>query len=324
MIIFTLILSFTINPNSILYSISFYVMKVLAVLMGVPLILMFSTKVFSGSQKGKKLQDSYISPAKGHLLLYRITKNNFKFQLLYGLLLFLLVLVPFNCLFLIFIPQMIEYQAFSSVFKLTGYYLQQNNYLLFLLSTIIIQSCIAIIEETISKGLMAKRGSDYYSKRSAVIITSLYLGFSELFFYFELIHLYYPPWFPFIWFFKSFIVGIILSLFVLRKNWLFPLILANLLNNILLTHVLWSYLHGGGEFLLSLFIYIPLLLIGGIVIMWNYAKIKKTVQVGVKELKMYLKNNKDIKETKGDKRFRIFIDIIIGGLFFLMSIVIAI
>ena len=171
---------------------------------------------------------------------------------------------------------------------------------------------------------MAKRGSDYYSKRSAVIITSLYLGFSEFMFYFESVHLNYPPWFPFIWFFKSFLVGIILSLFVLRKNWLFPVIFANFLNNLILTHVLWTYLYGGGEFLLSLFIYIPLLLIGGIVIMWNYAKIKKTVQVGVKELKMYLKNNKDIKETKGDKRFRIFIDIIIGGLFFLMSIVIAI
>ena len=56
----------------------------------------------------------------------------------------------------------------------------------------------------------------------------------------------------------------------------------------------------------------------------NYTKIKKTVQVGVKELKMYLKNNKDINETNGDKYFRIFIDIIVGGLFFLMSILIAI
>jgi len=299
-------------------------MRVFVVLMAVPLIMMFSTKVFSGSQKGKNIQDTYISPAKGHLLLYRITKKNYKFQLLYGLLIFLLVLVPVNCLFLIFIPGMVEYQAKSSSFKSTGFYLLENNYMLFLLSAIIIQACIAIIEETISKGLIAKRGSDYYSKRSAVIITSLFLGFSEFIFYLELLHIYYPPWFPFIWFFKSFIVGIILSLFVLRKNWLFPVIFAGSINNIILTNILWSYLHGGSEFVLSLFIYTPLLLIGGIVFLWNFPKIKKTVQVGVKELKMYFKNDKDIKETNGDKYFRILIDIIIGGLFFLMSILIAI
>ena len=323
-IIFTLILSLILNQASILYSISFYLMRVFAVLIGVPLILIFSTKVFSSSQKGKKLQDAYISPAKGHLLLYRITKKNFKFQLLYGILIFLLVLVPLNCLFLIFIPGMVEYKAYSSGFKSTGYYLIENNYFLFLLSTIVIQACIAITEETISKGLMTKRGSDYYNKRSAVIITSLFLGFSELIFFFEFIHVYYPPWFPFVWFVKSFIVGIILSLFVLRKNWLLPVIIANLFNNLVLSHVIWSYLHGVPIFLLSFLIYTPLIIMGGIIIMWNYTKIKKTVQVGIKELKMYLKNNKDIKETTGDKYFRILTDVIIGGLFFVMSILIAI
>jgi hypothetical protein len=299
-------------------------MKLIAVLMGVPLILIFSTKVFSSSQKGKMLQDTHISPAKGHLLLYRITKKNYKFQLLYGILIFLLVLVPLNCLFLVFIPGMVEYQAYSSSLKSTGYYLIENNYLLFFLSTIVIQSCIAITDETISKGLMAKRGSDYYNKRSAAIIASLYLGLSEFIFFLELIHVYYPPWFPFIWFFKSFIMGIILSLFVLRKNWLLPVIIASLFNNLVLSHVIWSYLHGVPIFLLSFFIYTPLLIIGGIVIMWNYAKIKKTIQIGIKELKIYLKNNKDIKETTGDKYFRILTDVIIGGLFFVMSILIAI
>ena len=87
---------------------------------------------------------------------------------------------------------------------------------------------------------------------------------------------------------------------------------------------MWSYLHGVPVFLLSFFIYTPLLIIGGIVIIWNYEKIEKTVQVGIKELKLYLKNNKDIKETTGDKYFRILTDIIIGGLFFVMSILIII
>ena len=86
-IISTLILSSILDPDSTVYSISFYVMRVLIVLIAIPLILIFSTKVFSGSQKGKKIQDYYISPSKGHLLLYKMTKKNYIFQLLYGLLL---------------------------------------------------------------------------------------------------------------------------------------------------------------------------------------------------------------------------------------------
>jgi hypothetical protein len=59
-----------------------------------------------------------------------------------------------------------------------------------------------------------------------------------------------------------------------------------------------------------------------IVFIWKFPRIKKTLQSGVKELKMYFKNDKDIKESNGDKYFRIFIDVIISGFFFLMSILI--
>ena len=324
MIISILFLSLIFQLVSLSYSITFYIIRALIILVLVPLTLVISTKVFSGSQKGKKIQDSYISPSKGHLLLYRMTKKNYKFQLLYGILLFLLVLVPLNCLFFVFIPGMVGYQAISLSFTVTDYYLLEDNYLLFLLSTIIVQTCVSIANETISKGLIAKRGSDYYSKRSAVIITSLFLGFSEFIFYFDILPIYLPPWFPLIWFLKSFIVGIILSLFIIRKNWLFPIIFAGIINNVFLTNIMWGYLHGVDTFLLSFFIYIPLLIIDSIILLWEYPRIKKTMQAGVKELKLYLKNDKDIKETNGDKVFRIFVDIIIGGLMFIISILIAV
>jgi len=300
----------------------------MVVLLAIPLILIFSTKLFSGSQKGRNIQDTYISPSKGHLLLFKITKKNYKFQVLYGILIFLLVLVPINCLFFIFIPQMVEFQTISNSIKFPNYYLVENNYFIFLLSAIVIQICIAITEETISKGFILKRGSEYYGKLSAVFITSLFLGFSQFIFYLEPLRLFYPSWFPLIWFFKSFITGIILSLFVLRKNWLFPVIFANALNNIILTHLSWFYLPSSENFLLiSLYIYLPLLIISVyvasvIVFIWKFPRIKKTLQSGVKELKMYFKNDKGIKESNGDKYFRIFIDIIISGFFFLMSILI--
>ena len=323
-IISTLILSSILDPDSTVYSISFYVMRVLIVLIAIPLILIFSTKVFSGSQKGKKIQDYYISPSKGHLLLYKMTKKNYIFQLLYGLLLFLLVLVPINCLFFIFVPNMIEY-TLSSSFKSTNYYLYfESSYLPFLFSTIVIQICISIADETISKGFLAKRGSDYYGRTSAVIITSLYLGFSEFIFFLEPLHIFYPPWFPYILFIKSFIVGIILSLFILRKMWLFPVIFANLINNIFISHLLWSYLHSYELFLITLYVYLILLIMCCALFVWQFPKIRKAIQGGFKDIKIYFRNDKAIKETNGDKYFRIFTDIIIGFLIFVMSILIAI
>ena len=222
------------------------------------------------------------------------------------------------------IPEMIEYQALALSLKNTNVYLVSNNYFIFLISVIIIQISVSITEESISRGLIAKRGSEYFFIMSAVMISSIFWGLQHFAYFLDPVSRLYPSWYPFIWFLQAFIIGIILSLLVVRKKWIFPAIIAHTLNNIVTAHAIWSFLQGIDFTLVALYLYYPLLVIGIMLLVWEFPKIKDGVNTGFQTFKTYFKIDEASEETKGDKYFRYFIDIIMGILIFLMSMLVAI
>jgi len=208
--------------------------------------------------------------------------------------------------------------------------LRLDNYFLFLISAIIIQFSVGITEETVSRGLLTKRGSEHFFRLSAVIISAFYFGFGHLAYFLNPISSLFPIWYPFIMFLQSFIVGIVLSLFILRKKWIFPVIIAHALNNIISTTAIWSFWQSfqkGLPFdftLITLYLYYPLLIIGVMLFVWYYSQIKESFLIGFKMLKTYFRLDNTSEETKGDIIFRVFIDIFMGFLIFLMGFLILI
>ncbi len=312
-----------VGKGSPLYGILFYSIRALLVFIGIPLIFPLSNLVFE-SQKRNIIITEDISPARGHLKLYKITKKNYKYQILYGILIFFLVFLPIDFFTYLLIPRMIEYQAVSLAFTTTNTYLVSNSYFVFLISVIIIQFSIAIAEESISRGLLTKRGSEHFFSLSAVIISALYWGLGHFAYFLDPISRSYPIWYPFIWFLQAFVIGIILSLIVLRRKWLFPVIMAHTINNIISAHVVWSYWKGSSFTLVALYVYYPLLIIGVFLFVWYYALIKDSLLIGFKMLGTYFKQDQSIEKTKGDVVFRIFFDIILGIIIFIMGFIIAI
>lgn len=324
--------------GSLLYGVLFYVIRAILVFLGIPLILYLTNLIFE-SQKKKVIIDEDISPSKGHLRLFKVSKRNYKYQILYGLLIFFLVFLPLDFFTYILIPDMIDYQAWSLGFKSTNLYLIETNYVIFLISVIIIQISVAITEETISRGLLAKRGSEYLNKMSAVLIASLYFGLGHFAYFIDIKSIEaisgqsFPFWFPIVWFIQAFIIGIILALLVLRKKWLVPAIIAHTLNNIVSAHTLWNYWQQYPLIIdpnftfnfqpVALFMYYPLLIIGLIFLVWYFSRIKEGVSIGMTTLKTYFKQ--DSKESsRGDMVFRIFIDILIGIFIFLFGFLVAV
>ena len=151
-----------------------------------------------------------VSPAKGHLKLYKMTNKNYKYQILYGLLIFFLVFLPIDFFGYLSIPEMLEYQAFA--LPDTDIYLGAGtSYILFLISVIIIQISVAISEETISRGLITNRGSKHFFRMSAVMISALYWGFGHFAYFLDPISRLFPIWYPFIWFLQAFVSSLALS-----------------------------------------------------------------------------------------------------------------
>ncbi len=324
MIIVWGLFTFIVNIDSIFFGPLFYLIRALMTFFAIPLVLLLSYKFLLGSESRNTILEQDISPSIGHLRLYKITKNNYKYQIIDGILIFFLVFLPIDFLTYILIPEIIEYQASALSLYAQNSYLLLDNYFLFLISVIIIQISISISEETICRGLLTKRGSEHFHKMSAVIISSLYFGLCSFTYYFEPFSRFYPFWFPFIWFLEAFIIGLILSLILLRKKWILPAIFAHSLNNIISIHTIWNFLQGNEFIVVFLYLYLPLLIISCIIFIWQLPRIKKSVSLGFKIFKTYFKNDDLVPEFNNNKFFRIFIDLLIAILVFLMSFLITI
>ncbi|MHA2393640.1 MAG: CPBP family intramembrane glutamic endopeptidase [Promethearchaeota archaeon] len=314
-----------VEEESILYGVLFYGFRAIVVFFGIPLILYLTNLIFE-SQKSKVIIDEDISPAIGHLRLFKVSKSNYKYQILYGFLIFFLIFLPIDFFTYLFVPDIVSFQSIIFGVRNVNYYLGpfSNNYFIFLISAIIIQISVAITEETISRGLIAKRGSEYFFKMSAVIISSLYFGLGHLGYLLDA-----TSWYPVIWFVQTSIVGIVLAIIVIRKKWILPAIIAHALNNIVATHTVWNYWQGKGFQTVAFFLYIPLFIIGilftivCVLLVWPPSSVKNGLGNGFKMFKTYFKRDPK-EETKGDTVFRIFIDILIGSLIFLMGLLVAI
>lgn len=313
------------EEESVLYGILFNVIRAIIIFSGIPLILYLTNLIFE-FQKKKVIINEDISPATGHLKLFKVTKKNYKYQILYGFLIFFLVFLPMDFFTYLLIPETIGYQSVVLGIRTTNYYLSPftNDYFVFLTSAIIIQISVSITEETIARGFLAKRGSEYYLKMSAVVISSLYFGLGHLAYMLEFI-----SWYPILWFFQAFIIGIILSLVVLRKKWILPVIIAHALNNIVAAHTIWSFWQGNSFQVVAFYMYLPLFFYGSLFIVaclllvWPFSSVKRGISNGFALFKTYFKRDTEEK-TIGDTLFRVFFDILIGCLIFLMGFLIAI
>ena len=172
------------------YGIYIYGTRALIVFLGIPLFLYLTNLLFDSSKKMLIISED-ISPSKGHLRLFKVTKKNYKYQILYGLLIFFLVFLPLD-FFTYLIPKMIEYQAWALTSTNTNFYLFTNNYFIILISVIIIQVSVAIAEESISRGFLTKRGSESFFKMSAVMISSLYFGLGHFAYFLNPISQLFP------------------------------------------------------------------------------------------------------------------------------------
>ena len=323
MLIPVFLLPSLIDSNSVIFEPLFYILRVTIIIIAIPLFLYLSNFLIV-PQRNKLILEEDISPSKNFLTLFKITKKNFKYQLLYGILLLFLIFIPIDFFTYLFLPETLSY--LSIVLDPTGEYSYNSyfmeNYYVFLLSVIIIQISVAIYEETLFRGFLANRGSVYLKNMSAVIMTSFFFGLGHFSYILTMPSSGLPIIFPIIWFFQTFLVGIILAMLVLRRRWLFPVIFAHAANNIISAHSIWNFIHGNDFSLMSFIVYIPLLIIGIFLFVWQFSRIKESLSIGFKEFFSYFKNDNEIGENWLEKIFRIMMDFLFGLIIFMIGVII--
>ena len=102
------------------------------------------------------------------------------------------------------------------------------------------------------------------------------------------------------------------------------MIIAHTLNNIVSAHAVWSLNNAIDFSVVALYLYLPLLIIGCVLFIWQFSQIKESLSIGFKMLKSYFKRDNASEDTKGDIIFRVFFDIIMALIIFLMGFMIMI
>ena len=322
MLIPTFLLPFLIDSNSVIFEPLYYLVRAITLITAIPLFLYLATFIMEKQRKKLILKED-ISPSRNFLSLFNITKKNFKFQLLYGVLLLFLIFIPLDFFTYLFSPELLNFVSVAlepaGEFSLNSYF--SESYFIFLLSIIFIPLSVALYEESLVRGFLTNRGSDYINRMSAVILPSFFFGLLHFNIFFIRPSLGLPIIFPIIWFLQTFFVGIILAMVVLRKHWIFPAIFAHTLNNIISAHSIWNYINGQDFSFMTIFVYIPLLVIGIILFIWQFPRIKESLLIGFKEFKSYFARDTRIKERSSDVINRIILDFLIGLIIFLIGLV---
>jgi len=319
LIIGWMLLPLLVIQTSALFGLLFYLIRALVIFFAIILFLFISNRFRTNNSQLVKKE---LAPHRGYLKLYTMTKKNYIYQLLYTVLILFLILIPFDFLISITIPESIFYRASLLGFEAENSFLFLNDITLFILYSIIIQLSLSFSNETIFRGLIVKRGSEHFNKISAVVISTFYFTFAELFL--NPIYLTVSLYFGIIWVIKSFIVGLVLSLIIIRRKWLFPMIIAKAFETFLSSLIIWDFLRGGNAIQLSIFIYFPLFFVGLILLILQRVRVKESLQIGIEMLKSYFQKDIKLKESSGDKNFRILFDIFVAILLFLFGILISV
>jgi membrane protease YdiL (CAAX protease family) len=299
------------------YGIFNYIERALFLIIAIILFLYIADYAFE-KRRFSLILESDISPAVNFLNLFKISKTNFKYQVLYGIIILFIVFIPLDFFTYLLAPQMISYSSEVLDANIANSYLNES-YLIFLAAVIIIQFSVGTYEESLVRGFLANRGSDYVGKRSAVMISSFYFGIGHFSYLLSPSTRNMPIVFPFIWFIESLFIGIILAMLVLRKRWIFPAILAHSVNNIISAHILWNYRQGQPFEVMLIFLYLPLLSLSVIIFIWQYSRIKDGLKIGLRDFKKYFQNNVKQKEETDKKIIRIMLDLLIGLLIYVFG-----
>ncbi|MHA1820177.1 MAG: lysostaphin resistance A-like protein, partial [Promethearchaeota archaeon] len=254
---------------------------------------------------------------------FKMTKENYKYQILYAVLLVFLIYMPID--FLSYsIPGVMDFSLNALLssenpteLDINGY-LRFTNIIPFLLYVVIIQFCVGFREELYFRGILVSRGRKYMKPNNTIIVSSFIFGMSHFVYYSEMPQGAQSLFYSILWAVTAFIVGFAAATFFLKKRYILSIIIAHSINNIISTTALWMRRNLVLDFInIALRLYVPLLLVSLFLLIFYRQIVKNGLAEGKRVLSDYIKT---AGTTTGGKLKIISADILIGILILMMGI----
>ena len=239
--------------------------------------------------------------------------RNFPKQLRSAIVLLTVIYVPLDFLSYL-LPNMLENSAIS----LSALSINPQNYFVYdfplvLISVLLIHFSVALREEFLFREFFLVVGQKEVHKNTAFVFSAILFGLAHFEWFLSSGSTNIPVGFFILWGLNALIVGFVSATFFTTTKQIWPLIIAHWGNNIVSTLVIRNYALRNSFWGVSfLYIYLPLLLIGCVVLIVSFKSIGRFITRGI----TYLKNYRHENPSKNI----IFIDIVYIGLLWIVSI----
>lgn len=309
------------NLNYVQSLIANYVFPLISLLIGTVLGLIIVKKLVVESERIPNLDGT--SPISEVFSTFKITKKNFKYQLMYAMLILFLIYVPIDFLANI-IPGILEFtsEAFSE--STTHGFLNQNNFTIFITFAFAVYFVSSFREELFYRALAILRGRRHVGLYSSIMITSFSFALSHFIYIITNETTMQAPLGAIIWGATAFLTGSISALFMGKKRYIWPLIIAHALNNVISATSVWLYNNNGASYTefsqigvfwdIAIPLYVPLLLVSIIL----FIVFRKHTKSGIKQ---YFEIGAKYGQELGDSKVKLVIfDVILSILIFITSL----
>ncbi|MBD3352374.1 MAG: CPBP family intramembrane metalloprotease [Candidatus Lokiarchaeota archaeon] len=290
----------------------YYLIPTLSVILGTWIGLYIVNFIFKSSDVISSSQE--IHPIKEVFSTFKVTKNNLKYQFMNTLLLLFLLFIPLD--FIAYsIPGVLDFSINSLVGSNSQVFLSEETYVTFISSALIVYLCVGLKEEFFFRAVSIQRGKHHIGKYSSIFLFSIAFGLSHVAYIITSDNLLADFIPALIWGLSAFIIGLIAGVFMIKRRWLIPLIIAHWLNNVISASALWLYNQQSLTFgRISLILYLPFLIVGVVLAIL----FRKHIAVEYKPYKQIFK--KYAEESGPNKTGLVLTDIGVGFLIFLIAI----
>ena len=235
-------------------------------------------------------------------------------QILFTFLLLFLVYIPLD--FLTYaLPGGLEFSRRSLLSNGTwgiNAYLNFTQIGPFLLYGILLHLMVGVREELFFRGFLSIRTEKYNNVGSSVVISSIFFALSHFTYIFYSSEIRYDLLPAFVWTIGAFFVSSVSAVFILKTRFIWPIILAHTINNVISSSVLWLNSIQNVDFWnIAKWLYLPLLSISILLTIIFFGEVK----AGIKSYFTAFQSYKTELTERKTRYKTILADIIFGILF---------
>ncbi|MHA1341927.1 MAG: CPBP family intramembrane glutamic endopeptidase [Promethearchaeota archaeon] len=305
--------SSSVNDSILIY----YVFPLIALILGVYISLIVFQHIFKGRYTFPSPENK--TPLFEVFSIFKITKKNLKFQLIYFILILFLVFIPLDFIGYL-IPGVLDFSVNALLQNENGIspsqlFFTETNYFYFLLYSVIVYLIVAFREEFFFRIVSISRGRRYIGDSSAVFLFAFAFGLSHLIYIVTSSNFSRDISSALVWGVSAYIIALITGIFFIKKRYFYPLWGAHAFNNIISATTLYLYQFKSIPFKnIALFVYIPCICITIILII----VFRNTINSSFSQFRKTIKNY--AKENKGFVFYMILFDIGIAIIIFFFSL----